>query len=253
MIAIKNKQALTKMSVAGQLLAEVFDDLVEGIIPGTTTFDIDMWIAQQLRTRKLISRSLGYHGYKHVSCVSVNDEVIHGVPSQEKMLEEGDLVTVDVCASWKGYCADMARSFFVGSSIDEHRAFVRVAQSALDNGIAQAQPGNRLSDISAAVQHEVERHGYGVLRDFAGHGIGKQMHEPPEILNFGKPGNGPILRSGMALAIEPMITMGHYDVYVSDDGWTVKTVDKKLAAHIEDTVIITDNGPRVLTRAKVSG
>ena len=250
MITVKNKPALAKMSIAGQLLAEVFDCVSEIITPGISTFEIDELVAKQLRARSLTPRALGYRGYRHVSCISINDEVIHGVPSRDKILKENDLVKVDVCASWKGYCADMARDFFVGAGVDTDRAFVRVAQLALNRGIAQAQPGNRLSDISAAIQHEVEWHGYGVVREFSGHGIGKQMHEDPEVLNFGKPGTGPVLRSGMALAIEPMITMGKYDVYVLNDGWTVKTVDKSLAAHIEDTVIITDQGPHIITRPK---
>ncbi|MCA9769976.1 type I methionyl aminopeptidase [Candidatus Dependentiae bacterium] len=250
MITIKNKASIAKMKRAGQLLSEVFDAIVAQIKPGVSTLALDSWVAEQLYTKKLVSRCKGYHGYQHVSCISVNDEVVHGVPVADKILSKGDLVKVDVCASWKGYCADMARSFFVGnlSSIYAQR-LVDVAQRALDKGIEKAYPGNYLTDISSAIQQEVEKHGFGVVRDFAGHGIGKKMHEEPELLNYGQPGKGPILRPGMAFAIEPMITMGHYDVYLTNDGWTVKTIDKSLAAHVEDTVVITEGGPQVITRS----
>ena len=163
-------------------------------------------------------------------------------------MKDGDIVKIDVCAAWKGYSADMARTFFVGSVSQEAQKLAEVGKQALDKGIARMKVGNRLSDISAAIQQEVEKHGFGVVRDFAGHGIGKQMHEDPEILNYGKPGVGPILQAGMVFALEPMITMGHHDVYVSKDGWTVKTVDKSLAVHVEDTIVVTQGEPKILTR-----
>lgn len=249
MITLKNKASIRKMEEAGQLLLQIFDGL-EGVIkPGVTTGEVDAWIESQIVKFGLTSRTKGYRGYKHASCISVNDEVVHGVPSVQKSLKAGDLVKVDICASWKGYCADMARAFFVGGVVDEQaQKLVDVAKSALDKGIAMARPGNRVSDISAAIQQEVERYGFGVVRDFAGHGIGKMMHEDPEILNYGKPGMGPVLRPGMAFAIEPMITLGNYQVYITKDGWTVKTSDKSLAAHVEDTVVVTEGEPRILTR-----
>ncbi len=188
-------------------------------------------------------------GYAHVSCISVNEVVVHGIPSKCIILKSGDLVKVDVCASWSGYCADMARSYFIGTPDKKALQLVEVAKRALDKGIAQAKPGNRIGDISAAIQKEVEKHGFGVVRDFAGHGIGKQMHEDPEILNVGKAGAGPVIQVGMAFAIEPMITLGDYRVFVEKDNWTVKTRDNSLAAHVEDTVVVTLNGPKVITRA----
>lgn len=248
MITIKNKASLSKMEEAGHLLSTMFTAIEPLIRPGVSTLELDACIAKELSQRGLVSKAKGYMGYKHVSCISLNDEVVHGVPEATKVLRDGDLVKVDVCASYKGYCADMARAFFVGSRDARAAQLVEVAQQALDKGIACARPGNRLTDISAAIQQEVERHGFGVVRDFAGHGIGKRMHEDPEILNYGKPGKGPILRPGMTFAIEPMITMGHYDVYVTEDGWTVKTVDKSLAAHVEDTIAITNDEPKILTR-----
>lgn len=236
------------MEEAGSLLAELFCALEAHICSGINTLALDAWIDQELIKKGLKSKTKGYMGYRHASCISVNDEVVHGVPSKAKVLKDGDVVKVDVCASWKGYCADMARTFFVGTASEDAKKLAFVAQSALDKGIAQAREGNRLSDISAAIQAEVERHGYGVVRDFAGHGIGKQLHEDPEVLNYGKPGQGPVLRAGMTLAIEPMITMGKYDVYITSDGWTVKTRDTSLAAHVEDTIAITQGNPKILTR-----
>lgn len=249
MILIKNKSAISKMQEAGRLLSSIFDHVEQHIISGSTTFEIDQWIASELTRLGLKSNSLGYMGYRHVSCISVNDEVVHGIPSKKRLLCKGDLVKVDVCASWQGYAADMARSIFVEESQDASaQQMIEVAQLALNKGIEKAIPGNRLSDISAAIQQEVEAYNFGVVRDFAGHGIGKSMHEDPEILNYGKPGQGPVLRPGMTFALEPMITMGSYVVYVAEDGWTVKTKDKSLAAHVEDTIVITDGKPQVITR-----
>lgn len=251
MITIKNKLSIQKMQNAGKALAELLDEIHHILIPGMTTLELDSWIAENLKKRGLVSQSHGYKGYKHVSCISINDEVVHGVPRTDKIVKEGDLVKVDICAAWKGYCADAARCFIVGKpNQDNVQQLIDVAQKALDKGIEKAHPGNRLSDISASIQAEVEKYGFGVVRDFAGHGIGKTMHEEPEILNYGKPGTGPILRAGMTFAIEPMITMGKYEVYVTDDGWTVKTKDKSLAAHVEDTILITQQGPQILTRKK---
>jgi len=249
MITIKNKMSIAKMEKAGLLLQEVFHALTSFIKEGMSTLDVDTKVAQLLKERNLISKSLGYRGYKHVSCISVNDVVVHGVPSASQILCDGDLVKVDICASHDGYCADMARAYFIGKPRVEAQQLVAAAESALAKGIEKAKPGNRLGDISAAIQAEVEKHGFGVVRDFAGHGIGKQMHEDPEILNYGKPGQGPVLQAGMTFALEPMITQGNYKVYVTQDGWTVKTSDKSLAAHIEDTIAITHDKPKVLTRS----
>jgi len=248
MIQIKNKMSIQKMDMAGSLLSEIMETVGKEVGPGVSTAKLDERIHNLLNQKGLVSRTKGYMGYQHVSCISVNDEVVHGVPTKEKILKDGDLVKIDICASWKGYCADMARCFFVGDVSETIQQLVAVAQCSLKKGIEKAVPGNRLSDISAAIQQEVEKHGYGIVRDFAGHGIGKNMHEDPEVLNYGKPGQGPILRHGMTLAIEPMITLGKHSVYVDGDGWTVKTRDKSIAAHVEDTVLITESGPRVLTR-----
>lgn len=253
MITIKNKISIAKMEKAGILLQEIFDALESLIEAGVSTLSIDSKIAELLKEKKMVSKTLGYHGYGHVSCISLNDEVVHGVPRADKMLKDGDLVKVDICASFDGYCADMARAFFVGKASDQALKLVAVANAALQKGIEKARAGNRLGDISFAIQQEVERHGYGVVRDFAGHGIGKNMHEDPEILNYGKPGSGILLQPGMTFAIEPMITLGKYHVYVAQDGWTVKTKDKSLAAHVEDTIAITQGEPKILTRSHERG
>ncbi|MBI2774645.1 type I methionyl aminopeptidase [Candidatus Dependentiae bacterium] len=249
MITIKNKVAIQKMQTAGAFLAEIFHELNQVISPGKTTLEIDAWIAAQLSKRSMVSATKGYKGYKHSSCISVNDEVVHGIPGT-RIIETGDLVKVDICASWKGYCADAARPYFVGKMPADIEKLLHVALESLNKGIAQAKAGNKLTDISHAIQSEVEIHGFGVVRDFAGHGIGKHMHEDPEILNYGTPGRGPVLRPGMTFALEPMITQGSYEVYVTHDTWTVKTKDKSLAAHIEDTVLVTESEPLILTRLK---
>jgi methionyl aminopeptidase len=248
MIIIKTKEAIEAMKKAGQELNQVFDAVAPHVAAGITTLALDAIIEKELKARTLQSTALGYQGYRHASCISLNDEVVHGVPNSERELKDGDLVKVDVCASLNGYCADMTRCFFVGKPTVAAEKLVAAAQAALDKGIAMARPGNRLSDISHAIQQEVERHGYGVVRDFAGHGIGRAMHEDPEILNYGQPHQGPVLKPGMTFALEPMITQGKYDVYIMHDGWTVRTVDKSLAAHVEDTIAVTESEPEILTR-----
>jgi methionyl aminopeptidase len=250
MIYIKDQAAISKMSMAGLELAGIFEDLALQVIPGVSTGAIDVYIADQLKKRNLVSMTKGYMGYKHVSCISLNNEIVHGVPSFSRTIQDNDLVKVDICASLQGYAADMARVFCMPALLKNSKIlhFVQIAQQALDAGIAVARVGNRLSDISASIQCMVESAGYGVVRDFAGHGIGKRMHEDPEVLNYGKPGKGPLLQSGMALAIEPMITMGSYDLFVDSDGWTAKTVDHSWAMHIEDTIVITNGEPLILTR-----
>lgn len=249
-MVIKGKDAIFKMKTAGKLLAEIFEMVHEVIKPGVTTLMIDQWIAAQLKKSNLVSQSKGYMGYQHVSCISVNQVVVHGVPSNQVVLQKGDLVKVDVCAAWKGYCADMARAYLVdvAQPTDDMQKFITTAKFALQSGIDQAVEGNRLFDISYAIQQVAEKQSYGIVRDFAGHGIGKKMHEEPDVPNFGKKGTGMLLRAGMTFAIEPMITMGHYDVFVMKDGWTVQTKDQSLAMHVEDTILVTQNGPEILTR-----
>lgn len=251
MVTIKDNGACAAMREAGRRLAGLFEELDLEVVPGKSTAAIDSYIAHYLQKYDLVSQTLGYHGYRHVSCISLDDEVVHGVPSDQRIINEGMLVKVDVCAAWKGYCADMARCFVAGKSSVSHLVtqLITTASQALHAGIEQALPQGRLGDISHAIQQVVEGAGFNVVRDFAGHGIGKRMHEEPEILNYGTRGKGMIIRSGMAFAIEPMLTAGKHDIYISSDGWTVHTKDRSLAAHVEDTVLITDQGPEIITRA----
>ncbi|HBL98445.1 TPA: type I methionyl aminopeptidase [Candidatus Dependentiae bacterium] len=248
MITIKSKHELSLMKCAGAHLAEIFCNLSSMVTPGATTLALDKWIEAELKKRQLISQSKGYRGYRHASCISINHELVHGIPSAHVTVREGDLVKIDICAAWKNYCADSARCFAVGVVSSDVRKLMETATNALNSGIEKTYAGKRLFDISAAVQTEVERAGFGVVRDFCGHGIGKHMHEEPEIPNYGHAGTGPELRVGMALAIEPMITQGDYRIAVASDGWTASTIDGSLAAHVEDTVIVTENGPEVITR-----
>jgi len=252
MIIVKNKASLRKMELAGELLADLFSNLSRVINPGMSTADIDDIVVLELRRRGLVTKTKGYMGYQHSCCVSVNDEVVHGVPDRKKILQQGDLVKVDICAALNGYCADMARCYFVGGQSARvcGDGLVEAAMRALEAGVQKAVPGARLSDISAAIQSTVEAAGFGIVRDFAGHGIGRAMHEEPEILNYGEAGKGPILRAGMTFAIEPMITEHDWKVRVDSDGWTARTVDGGWAAHVEDTIVVTVDGPVFLTRQK---
>jgi len=248
MIKIKNKQALQKMRSAGERLATILHNIKAQVKPGITTSELDAIIEKDMRAVGLKPECKGYRGYKHATCISLNDVVVHGVPSEDIVLKDGDLVKIDVVGSYKGYSADMARSFFVGNPDPVAQRLVAAAQNALDKAIELAVPGRHLSDISSCIQHEVEKEGFSVIRDFAGHGIGKDMHEEPEIPNFGVPGEGPVLEAGMTLAIEPMIAQGDYAISIAEDGWTAKTADGKLAGHVEDTVLVTPKAPEILTR-----
>lgn len=253
MITIKNRASIQKMEQAGAKLSAIMSEISSVVVEGNSTMFVNNWIEQRLKENDLVSRMKGYMGYGYVSCISVNNQVVHGVPSEHCILQKNDFLTIDVCASFKGYCADMARMFFVGDMPDHVREFARVAQDSLCAGIGQACIGNRLGDISFAIQKVIEGAGYGIVTEFAGHGIGRRMHEDPEILNYGSPGTGPVLQEGMAFALEPMITMGKGDVYVAADGWTVYTSDNTLAAHVEDTIVITKDGPKNITRIMSHG
>ena len=247
MIVIKNKSSIEKMRVAGKLLALVMEHVSDFLKPGLTTIQVNDFIEKHMLRVGLKPKCKGYFGYRYASCISLNDVIVHGVPSKDS-LKDGDFVKIDVVGSYKNYCADMARYFFIGSVCATTKKLAHVAQKSLDSVIDTISAGNRVSDISFNIQSIVEGAGFNVVRDFVGHGIGKNMHEAPEIPNFGKPGNGPLLREGMTLAIEPMITQKSCDVKIMSDGWTAKTVDGGLSAHVEDTVLITNNGVEVLTR-----
>lgn len=248
MIKIKNKQAIACMREAGHRLARVMATVADKVVVGVTTAALDACIEQSMRAHGLVPVCKGYAGYKHASCISVNQTVVHGIPSTKIVINDGDCVSVDMVGSYKGYCADMARTFLVGSPRPVVVTLRDVAYRALETGLKSIKPGMHLSNLSATIQSVVEQAGFGVVRDFVGHGIGREIHEDPQVPNFGVPGEGPILRVGMTLAIEPMITEKGYEVVVLPDGWTVNTIDGGYAAHVEDTVVITENGVEILTR-----
>ncbi len=248
LIVLKNKTAIEKMRTAGKKLAQIMLEIEEYVVPGANTFDLDAIIEEKMRKSGLKPECKGYAGYRHATCISLNDGVVHGIPSKEVILKSGDFVKIDVVGSYQKYCADMTRPYFVGEVSPLVVRLARVAQRSLDAAIAKIAPNVFLSDISATVQQEVEQEGFGVVRQFFGHGIGRSIHEYPDVPNFGTPGRGPLLQQGMTLAIEPMITAGSYEIYVLKDGWTAKTKDGSLAAHVEDTVVVTHDGFEVLTR-----
>jgi methionyl aminopeptidase len=247
-ILIKNKVAIEKMRTAGHLLAQVMHEVKDKAVEGATTLQIDAFIEKSMRDAGLKPECKGYGGYNHATCISLNDVIVHGIPSDKIVLKSGDFVKIDVVGSYKKYCADMSRYFFIGNVDPIVTRIAAVCQKALDKAIELCLEGNRLSDISACIQCEAEKAGFGVVRQFVSHGIGKSMHEDPNIPNYGKPGRGPVLQEGMTFAIEPMITQGSYEVKIMKDGWTAKTADGGIAAHVEDTVLITKHGPEILTR-----
>ena len=235
------------MREAGKVCGQILRDLADIIKPGISTLEIDRFVEKTVREHGMTAAEKGYCGYPASVCVSINDEVVHGIPSKKRHLREGDIVSCDLVVEYKGYMADAARTYPVGEVSPEAMHLIETAERAFFNGIAYAKPGYRLQDISHAIQETVEGEGFGVIRDFVGHGIGSEMHEDPQIPNVGKAGKGPRLQPGMTLAIEPMITEGTWVVDVLEDDWTAVTLDGGLAAHYENTVVITDGEPELLT------
>ena len=235
------------MREAGKVCGQILRDLADIIKPGISTLEIDRFVEKTVREHGMTAAEKGYCGYPASVCVSINDEVVHGIPSKKRHLREGDIVSCDLVVEYKGYMADAARTYPVGEVSPEAMHLIETAERAFFNGIAYAKPGYRLQDISHAIQDTVEGEGFGVIRDFVGHGIGSEMHEDPQIPNVGKAGKGPRLQPGMTLAIEPMITQGTWEVDVLEDDWTAVTLDGGLAAHYENTVVITDGEPELLT------
>jgi len=246
MIIIKNDMEIEYMKRAGKVVGETLAKLEDAIKPGITTADLDRIAEEYILKQGAKPSFKGYHGFPASICASVNNEVVHGFPTST-LLQEGDIVSVDCGAILNGYHGDAARTFPVGKIASDAENLIRVTKESFFKGLEFAQVGNRLTDISFAIQQYVESFGYSVVRDFVGHGIGKQLHEDPEVPNFGRPGRGPKLLHGMMLAIEPMVNIGRYNVEVQSNGWTVVTADGSLSAHYENTVAILDNGPEILT------
>ena len=247
MIIRKSADELQAMRRAGLVVARARELVREMVRPGVTTLQLDQAVEEFFRRENAIPAFKGYHGYPATICASVNEVVVHGIPSADQVLEEGSIISVDIGAFVDGFCGDSAWTYPVGRVSEEVQVLLRVGEEALYRGIAQAVVGNRLSDISHAVQQHAESYGFSVVRDFVGHGVGRQMHEEPQIPNFGPPGRGPRLKVGMTLAIEPMINAGGYQVEVLQDNWTVVTRDGSWSVHFEHTVAITEDGPRILT------
>ncbi len=247
MIELKNKEQLARMRTAGRIVAEVLEIMKEMVRPGMTTEDLDRAAEQHILKYKAIPAFKGYNGFPATLCTSVNEQVVHGIPGL-RVLKNGDIISIDCGALYDGYYGDSAITLPVGEINGECQNLLTVCEESLTLGIAQAFKGNRLYDISYAVQYYAEENGMSVVRDYVGHGIGRRMHEEPQIPNFGKPGRGLRLEIGMALAIEPMVNLGGYEVETLKDNWTVVTKDHRASAHFEHTVAITENGPEILTR-----
>jgi methionyl aminopeptidase len=240
------------MARAGRVLDTVVEELKDACRAGVRTIDLDRMAERRIRAAGARPGFLGYHGFPNSICVSINDEAVHGIPGKRR-IEEGDLVSLDLGLVLDGFWADMGCTVGVGKVAPEGRRLIKVTEECLGIAIQHAQPGGRLFDISAAVQAHAESAGFAVIRQFVGHGIGRQMHEDPQLPNFGVAGSGPELKPGMTLAIEPMVNQGSADVYIKPDGWTVCTSDGSLSAYFEHTVAVTKDGPRVLTSANGAG
>lgn len=245
-IIIKSEREIAVMRQAGRILANVMEVLKSNLRPGMKTKELDEITANELARRGAKASFKGYRGFPASICVSVNDEIVHGIPG-EKVLKEGDIVSMDLGVIVNGFQADAAVTVAVGGISPEAEGLIAAAEGTLGAGIGAAHAGARLGDISAAIQHYAESRGYSVVREYTGHGIGREMHEEPQIANFGRPGTGPRLKKGMALALEPMLNVGDWRTRLGDDYWTVSTADGSLSAHFEHTIAITDAGPEVLT------
>ncbi|MBI3324949.1 MAG: type I methionyl aminopeptidase [Candidatus Omnitrophica bacterium] len=246
MIELKSTNEIACMRRAGAIVARLLQELSKAVAPGVKTKDLDEAARGMIRAEGAQPAFLGYRGFPATICVSVNEEVVHGIPGP-RAIRAGDVVSIDAGVKLEGFCADAALTVGVGKVSERARRLIEVTRASLEEAIAVARPSNRLSDISHTVQQVVERAGFGVVRDFVGHGIGRAMHEDPPIPNYGPPNRGPRLKPGMVVAIEPMVTMGRWDVEVLADGWTAVTKDRSWAAHFEHTIAVTEDGPQVLT------
>lgn len=246
-VTIKSAREIELMREAGRILASVHEELGKALTPGMSTLDIDRLGEKLIRSYGCIPSFKNYNGYPASICVSVNDEVVHGIPNKHHILKDGDIVSLDAGVIYKGYHSDAARTHAVGKISDEAAQLIRVTRESFFEGIRYAKAGNHLNDISSAIQAYAEKYGYGVVRDLVGHGIGTHLHEDPEVPNFSQKKKGILLRPGMTLAVEPMINLGTPDVVWLDDEWTVVTEDGKISAHYENTILITEGEPEILS------
>ena len=249
MIIIKSDQEVDLMRASGKVTGFILKELENFIKPGISTADINRFVEDTIRKNGMVPTFKGYCGFPASACVSINEEVVHGIPDKKRILKEGDIVSVDVGSTYKGYVSDAARTYPVGKVSDIAQKLMDATRDSFFAGLEFCKVGYRLSDISHAIQVKAESEGFSVIRDFVGHGVGQEMHEEPQIPNYGKAGRGPRLAKGMVFAIEPMICEGGYDVRTLSNDWTVVTLDGKLSAHYENTVVITDGEPELLTLA----
>lgn len=247
MIILKSTEEIEKMRRSGQIAAQLSQKLIEKVKPGVTTKELDRVASTSIKMHKARPAFLGFRGFPASICTSVNDQIVHGIPGSYR-LREGDIISLDFGVICQGYYSDMAITLPVGNISKDAQRLIEVTKSALVSGISQMVAGNRLYDISSAIQECAESNGFSVVRDLVGHGIGQKMHEEPQIPNFGKRSTGPYLKEGMVFALEPMVNMGGYEIRTLDDNWTVVTADGSLSCHFEHTVAITDNGPEILTK-----
>jgi methionyl aminopeptidase len=231
---------------SGRILAEVIFELEKSVVPGITTAEIDRVAEELISRRKVVPAFKGYRGFPAVACVSVNEEIVHGIPGS-RIIKDGDNVSIDLGVNYRGYFSDAAVTVIAGTPLPDMARLVGVTRQALYEGIKAAMVGCRLGDVSHAIQKFVEKNGFSVVREFVGHGIGRQLHEEPEVPNYGMPGRGPLLKEGMVLAIEPMVNIGTWRSEILDNGWTAVTGDRLPSAHFEHTVAVTDQGPEILT------
>jgi len=248
LIVLRSQREIERIRKACLIVAEILKRLQEHVQPGVTTWDLDALSEDLAAKQRARPAFKGYHGYPFALCTSVNEEVVHGMPSKRRQLRGGDILSIDFGVVIDGYYGDAAVTIPVGMVSDEARELCRVTEDSLYEGIRQVHPGNRLSDISHAIQQYTEARGYSVVREFVGHGIGQQLHESPQIPNYGPAGKGVVLKPGMVFAIEPMINQGRAEVEILDDQWTAVTIDRKLSAHFEHTVVVTESEPDILTK-----
>ncbi len=249
MIIIKSNREIEQIRKSSRILIETFKLVDELVEPGVETRKIDREVEKFIRSNKANPAFKGYNGFPASTCISIDDQVVHGIPGKSK-LQNGQIAGIDIGVELNGYFSDAAKTYQIGDILLEKKKLLRVTEEALDFGIKAARAGNRLSDISSAVQTHVENNGFSVVRDLVGHGTGTQLHEDPQIPNFGKPHQGPKLKPGMVLAIEPMVNMGDYKIVIEDDKWTVRTADRTPSAHFEHTILITKNEAEILTQGR---
>lgn len=248
MVTIKSPREIGLMREAGRIVALAHQEVSKHVLPGISTLELDQIVEKTIRENDAIPSFKNYNGFPSSACISINQEVVHGIPSVKRILQSGDIVSIDIGAVYKGYHGDSAWTYACGEISLEAQKLLEGTKDSLFKGLEQAKSGNRLTDISHAIQTHAESLGYSVVREFVGHGVGKHLHEDPQIPNFGLPGRGITLRKGMTLAIEPMINAGRKEVKVLSDGWTTITQDQSLSAHFEHSILITDDGYEILTK-----